>query len=267
MSIIIQTGHSSSYSGRLMQMLYECGLNAPIASLMHELSASDISVKLATALSKSNSVINAKLIDNLIVDLLLANLDWDDWGWESEYNLDALSYWQQSDDNIRFILVFDSPKLLLKQLLGQNITPESVEEAIRTWIAYHQKLLKFFRENTNRCLLIEGNIAIHNLSDFKECIQTIAPNLKLKKEWQVRKFDCQEMNNDPLFGLVVGEICKQYPECLSLYNSLVKESAIYLKDHQAVNDELTDPVLLFMALNQQEISKSRILSDYASLKN
>lgn len=263
MSIIIQTGHSSSYSGRLMQMLYERGLNAPIASLTHELSASDISVKLATALSKSDSVINAKLIDNLIVDLLLANLDWDDWGWESEYNLDALSYWQQSDDNIRFILVFDSPKLLLKQLLGQNITPESVEEAIRTWIAYHQKLLVFFEKKADYCLLIEGRVAVQNFSNVKECVQSVATHLKLRKDWQVQMIDHQTTEDDLLFEIIANEVFKKYPECLVLYNILVEKTTIRLKNHQSV----LDPVLLLNAFNQQEMEKSRILSDNASLQD
>lgn len=145
MSVIIQAGHQSSHANRLMQILYERGLNEPIKSHTYQLTANEITEKLAKVLVKNSSIINTKIIDGLIVDLLLANLDQDDWGWSDENNLDTLLYWQQAEQNSRFILVFDSPKLLLSQLLGSEVTPNLLEQTINSWLIYHQKMLDFLK--------------------------------------------------------------------------------------------------------------------------
>lgn len=261
MSIIIQTGHQSSYSNQLMQMLYERGLNEPIKSHTYQLSANEITEKLAKVLSKDGSVINTKIIDSLIVDLLLANLDQEDWGWSDENNLDTLTYWQQAEQNTRFILVFDSPKRLLKQLLGQTVTVDMVASAIQEWIDYHQKMLAFFESATDNCLLVEGELAVNNLMNIKEHIQSISTNLKLKNNWQLLDNPTKpEIEHNPMFEMVTSEILKQYPECLVLYETLIEKSTIRLKTKNlpATNDlgTLIQSLNLF---NEQEEFKKKIL--------
>lgn len=270
MSIIIQTGHQSSHSDKFMQMLYEWGLGAPAQSHTHGLSANEIATKLAKIFTKNSSIINTKMMDNLILDLLLANLDQDDWGWADECNLDVLSYWQQADDNIRFILVFDSPKLLLTQMLDQNITPDVLDSAIKDWIAYHEKMLSFFESQSQYCLLIEGDLAINNLMNVKDYIQSITTNLKIKKNWQIQTTETQsqEDSTNPMFDIVVGEILKQYPDCLALYETLLEKSTIRLKNKNLpTTNTLTTLIQSFNLFNEQEVFKKQLLVENANLQN
>ncbi|WP_066801890.1 hypothetical protein [Moraxella oblonga] len=258
MSIIIQTGHSSSHSNTLMNMLYERGLGSPINSHTHGFSAHEITEKLAKVLNKNSSIINTKIIDNLIVDLLLANLDQDDWGWADENNLSTLPYWQQMDDNVRFILIFDSPKLLLKKLLGTQITQESVHQALSDWLNYNQQLLEFFETSATNCLLVEGDLIINNLSNVKEHIQALTTNLKLKSNWQLQDVSTPHSDDtNPMFEIVATEILKQYPDCLALYDLLIEKSTIRLKTKQLTNtsnlSSLIDSLNLFN--EQEEIKK------------
>lgn len=269
MSVIIQAGHQSSHANRLMQMLYERGLGEPIKSHTYQLSANEITEKLAKVLSKDGSVINTKIIDSLIVDLLLANLDQEDWGWSDENNLDTLTYWQQAEQNTRFILVFDSPKLLLAQLLGKEVTPNVLEQAINSWLIYHQKMLDFFEKNNQNCLLIEGELAINNLMNVKEHIQSITTNLKLKNNWQLQISDkVEESKINPMFEIVASEILKQYPESLALYETLVEKSSIRLKArHSPVKNDLATLIQTLNLFNEQEDFKKKLLIENAHLQS
>lgn len=269
MSVIIQAGHQSSHANRLMQMLYERGLNEPIKSHTYQLTANEITEKLAKVLVKNSSIINTKIIDGLIVDLLLANLEQDDWGWSDENNLDTLLYWQQVEQNSRFILVFDSPKLLLSQLLGSEVTPNLLEQTINSWLIYHQKMLDFFENHNQNCLLIEGDLAVNNLMNVKEHIQAIGTNLKLKNNWQLQITDkAEETQTNPMFEIVASEILKQYPESLALYDTLVEKSSIRLKNrHLPAKNDLANLIQTLNLLNEQEDFKKKILIENANLQN
>lgn len=269
MSVIIQAGHQSSHANRLMQMLYERGLNEPIKSHTYQLTANEITEKLAKVLVKNSSIINTKIIDGLIVDLLLANLEQDDWGWSDENNLDTLPYWQQVEQNSRFILVFDSPKLLLSQLLGSEVTPNLLEQTINSWLIYHQKMLDFFENHNQNCLLIEGHLAVNNLMNVKEHIQAIGTNLKLKNNWQLQITNkVEETQTNPMFEIVASEILKQYPESLALYDTLVEKSSIRLKNrHLPAKNDLTNLIQTLNLLNEQEDFKKKILIENANLQN
>lgn len=85
MSIIIQTGHRSSNSKLLMQKLYNRGLSEPLHSYTHQLTSQQIADTIFKVISRnSTAVTNNKLIDNVMTDFLLSNLDFENWGWESE---------------------------------------------------------------------------------------------------------------------------------------------------------------------------------------
>ena len=108
MGLIIQTGHHSSNSELLMKMLYQRGLSKPLNSYSRNLSPEETSNSLSKIFHKNNhSLLHTRIIDNLVVDLMLSNLDQQDWGWSDEDNLYSLSYWRDADPSNKFILVFD----------------------------------------------------------------------------------------------------------------------------------------------------------------
>ncbi|ELA09292.1 kfiB protein [Moraxella macacae 0408225] len=256
MSVIIQTGHQSSYSRHFMQMLYERGLSEPMKSHTHHLSAHEITETLAKVYSNKGSLLNTKMVDNLVVDLLLSNIDNENWGWVDENNLYTLHYWQEADPNIRFILVFDSPVLALKNLLVENLDAKILDEALKQWIDYHQTMLDFFEKSPNNCLLIEGKAAVDNLMHVKEHIQAIATDLKLKSNWQVNAIGTEiKPVETPVLDVVIDEILSAYPECFELYKKLLNKATIAIKQDLVVTKEkkLANLINSFNALKKNDL--------------
>lgn len=271
MSIIIQAGHHSSHSEKLMQMLYERGLSEPVHSQSRNLSAKEIAQTLAKiAIKKQQSVINTKIIDNLTIDLILANMDQDDWGWADESNLDSLDYWQATDPSARFILVFDSPKLLLKSLVNGELDVAVIESAIDEWVDYHERLLAFFDQHSDLSLLLEGETAVNNLGNIKDKIQTITTNLKLKSNWQLQttsELPCEQ--SSALFEMITDKILAQYPRCLQLYDELLDRASIRLATKTPLNQKQTLKFLVdsLNQLKDEEELKQKMRLENAWLKD
>lgn len=278
MSIIIQAGHRSSYSDKLMQMLYERGLSKPINSQSRNLSAKQIAKTLAKIAQKSQSLINNRIIDNLTVDLVLANLDQDDWGWEDESNLDTLDYWQTTDPSARFILVFDSPKCLLKSLIGTELNAQSIDTVISEWIDYHKRLLEFFEENEHLSLLMEGDMAVNNLMNVKDKIQAITTSLDFEsfaiENSEQLSDNSQDEDNLPqttntvVFDIIANEILNQYPECMQLYQQLLDKSSIRLaKPPLPIKDNLSLLIHSLSQLHDEEDFKKKMMLENLALKD
>lgn len=278
MSIIIQAGHRSSYSDKLMQMLYERGLSKPINSQSRNLSAKQIAKTLAKIAQKSQSLINNRIIDNLTVDLVLANLDQDDWGWEDESNLDTLDYWQTTDPSARFILVFDSPKCLLKSLIGTELNAQNIDTVISEWIDYHKRLLEFFEENEHLSLLMEGDMAVNNLMNVKDKIQAITTSLDFEsfaiENSEQLSDNSQDEDNLPqttntvVFDIIANEILNQYPECMQLYQQLLDKSSIRLaKPPLPIKDNLSLLIHSLSQLHDEEDFKKKMMLENLALKD
>lgn len=269
MGIIIQTGHPSSCSEKLIHALYEQGLSSPKQSCTYGLSAHEISSKIAQILSKGNSPVYTKIVDGLIVDLLLANINRDDWGWADSSNLDALQCWRETDEKVKFILVFDSPRLLLKDLLRKNITIELMDAAIQEWLNYHHQLLLFFENNSECCLLIEGSLALSNLSYVKDYIQTIVVDPKFQRHRKSRVvIQTTDSQSNPVLDVILNEVWRRHPECWSMYERLIKKSSIYSKCHDV--SIKSNPLNLIQALNllsEWEVHQQSLLANNISLNS
>lgn len=236
MSILIQAGHCSSYSDVIMQKLYKRGLGQPADSYTHHMTAQQVADKLYKIISRKNvSVTNNKLADNVMVDLLLSNLDTQNWGWSAEKNLFAMDLWQQLESEVKFILVFDHPSYLLGELISADITVGTIDQVISVWVEYHQKMLETLEAHEDKAILIEGSCAVDNISNLGKQVESISSDLHLKKHWQVFK-DATDptSNNDtdavnqssPAIDHINNEILKKFPEVIKLFNTLLSKAAI-----------------------------------------
>ncbi|WP_131668561.1 hypothetical protein [Psychrobacter pygoscelis] len=227
MSIFIQVGHRSSYSKVLMEKMYERGLSQPVNSYTHQLTCDQVTETLDKVLSKgSESGANHKLADNIIVDLLLANLDLENWGWESEKNLSALSYWKQIEVQANFILIFDHPKYVLQNIKSASLS--DIVSIMEEWTQYHQDLLTFYEDNED-CLLVEGIGAFKYFSKLKDNLIEREPTLLLKSGWQIPTTSTSlELDDilDPLLKLIIEELLKYFPKAIQVYNKLLEKSFI-----------------------------------------
>ncbi|WP_350561907.1 hypothetical protein [Psychrobacter sp. CAL346-MNA-CIBAN-0220] len=238
MSIIIQTGHPSSSSAMLIEMLYERGLNRANPSNVQKLSANQIADTLNKIIGRSQDNTTNKLADNLAVDFLLANIDQDSWGWEASSNLLALPYWASLDKNSRFVLVFDHPQKLLSHLELEELTETNIDTVMQEWLTYHSAMLDFWNKNQDKCVLLEGKAAIKKIVKTKGLLESLNDSLVLKSGWEtgihsrVEKTDL-ECNGNITSKLIVNELIKNYPKVISIFNvlltkgDLIESSSIY----------------------------------------
>ncbi len=236
MSIIIQAGHKTSKSKEVMEKLYERGLSKPSDSYTHKMTTEQVSETLYKVLARENmSSVNEKMADNVMIDLLLANLDFGNWGWESDKNLASLEYWQQIEPDVGFVLVFDHPKNILKEFTSETLTADTIDQVMSEWVDYHQKMLETFESYEGQAILIEGSCAADNISKLGEQVKSIASGLNLKKHWQVFKDatdsvpdnDTDTVNqSSAAIDHINNEILKKYPEVIKLFNTLLNKAAI-----------------------------------------
>ena len=264
MSILIQTGHRSSCSDVIMQKLYERGLGQPSNSFTHHMTAQQVADKLYQIVSRTGiSVANNKLADNVMVDLLLSNLDTQNWGWSAENNLFAMDLWQQLESEARFILIFDHPSYLLDQLIDTDLTVDTIDQVMSEWVDYHQKMLEVLEAHEEIAILIEGSCAVHNISKLGKQVESISSDLHLKKHWQVFQ-DTTDLtsNNDTdavnqssaAIDYINNEILKKYPEMIKLFNTLLNKAAIKSSEpiYRTKQADLTELVTVLNTLHDKQ---------------
>ena len=259
MSIIIQAGHKSSKSTQLMEKLYERGLSRPADSYTYKMTSEQVSETLCKVLSLEDmSSANDKMADNIMIDLLLANLDSENWGWESDKNLANLEYWGQVEPDVRFILVFDHPNNILKEFTNVALASDMVDQAMNEWVIYHQEMLRLLEEKSdNKIILIEGAYAIENIGNLGKQIKIIAKTLELKSSWRVISTvsDTKTVSNESLNKYsntiknhIHSEIVKKYPEVIKLFNTLLNKAS--LKSSEPIyKTKKSDVEILINSLN------------------
>ena len=233
MSIIIQAGHKTSKSKQLMETLYERGLSKPKESYTHKMTAEQVSETLYKVLIRENmSSANEKMADNIMVDLILANLDAEHWGWDSDNNLANLEYWGQVEPDVKFILVFDHPKKVFEFINFEELTITEVDRLISDWVNYHENMLKVFESESNRVILVEGDSSIQKFSEFSSYLSNITNNLELKKNWQVwgKESKDTELSKNKYSNIasdiIIDQILKSYPETVSVFNTLLSKATM-----------------------------------------
>lgn len=285
MSIIIQAGHKSSKSKQLMEKLYERGLSKPVDSYTHKMTPQQVSETLYKVLTREDmSFANEKMADNVMTDFLLANLDAESWGWESDKNLASLEYWQQIEPDVGFILVFDHPKNILKEFTNITLTAGMIDQAMDEWVSYHQKMLDFLSSNNDKCILIEGKGALSNISKYKDEVKKITNSLELKSGWQVASYEealVTDLGGDTniINELVTNEILSKFPELIDVFNSLLSKASLKISENifktkRLDLDSLVSVVNYFNESEQRksyELEKtntklSKAYSEIASLK-
>ncbi|HDR1519178.1 TPA: protein HyaE, partial [Pasteurella multocida] len=74
--------------------------------------------------AKTNTIQTTSSIwDNLSLDLMLANIEQNFWGWSDPNAIQILDYWANLDPNIHFVFVYDKPENLFQY--------HSLEEALK----------------------------------------------------------------------------------------------------------------------------------------
>lgn len=237
MSIIIQIGHETSKSRQVMEKLYERGLSRPNDSYTHKMTSEQVSEILCKVFARETiSVADEKIADNIMTDFLLANLDSENWGWDSDKSLAHLKYWQNIEPDIKSILIFDHPKKIFEFVNVEELTISEVDRLINEWVSYHESILKVFGSGGTEAILIEGDSAIQRFSEFSSYLNNITNGLELKKNWAVlgketkdTKLSNQKRSNIAS-DIIIDQILKNYPETISVFNTLLSKATMKKSD-------------------------------------
>jgi hypothetical protein len=126
----------------------------------------------------------SRLWQALAVDMVLANIDQEHWGWADSLSVSLLEFWRDFDPGFNFVLVYAPPEYALARLLMRGpADPRAVAAAIRTWQDYNEALLDFFTRNRDRALLVNAEALAANPADLiANCRSRFGIELKLTNE-------------------------------------------------------------------------------------
>lgn len=177
---IMVVGHPLSGHEAVTHMLHLCGLQTAVASKAQGMSPSQVTEMLLRAyrvpplnalqdLGRLAPIAPSPVWQTLALDLLLGNLEQELWGWSDPQAIYLLDYWKQLDQQMAFVLVYESPQDTLARLVEQaeDCSQAMVEDAMGNWLAYNEALLNFYLGNTERCLLVHSAQAS---SQTQECL-------------------------------------------------------------------------------------------------
>ncbi|WMS38457.1 protein HyaE [Pasteurella multocida] len=195
--------------------------------------------------SRNSTIKTTSLWDNLYLDLVLANIDQEFWGWSDPNSLQLLDYWANIDQDIHFVFVYDKPENLFQHNFIEEsieLDSEKIKEKLEEWEKYNEKLLMFFNKYKERSVLI-------NSRQIRKSIQNSIP--KIYKELSASEVTLEKIlhedrldipsenlneNLDPLSDLIISNVLKKHYSTVELYEKLQRESSLPYLDTNKVND-------------------------------
>lgn len=179
-----------------MSILVICGFGEPACAVAHsalklaglpeagafhngEFSAETLTKKICHAYKLNGKkrkgyaqVSPGKVWQALSVELMLANMETESWGWADPKNVYFLDYWRDFDPRFHFVLVYSSPEQVLARLLERGpVEPGAAEAALAEWRAYNEEMLRFYNANPGRSILVNAEVIGEGPVDFLSASQ------------------------------------------------------------------------------------------------
>jgi len=169
-----------------------------------------------------------RLWEQLAGDLLLANLHETQWGWADTASLDALEFWAELEPGLNFLLLTSEPEDYLAHCMleGSSETGGGNNEQahLKRWRDHHERMLEFYLDNPERCLLVNARQSRANPEALSEKL--------------AERFGVELEASVALLPVIQGEGRHNAPESLAYY---IAEKAILDKGKELA--PLRDEVL------------------------
>lgn len=154
MKIVIIASSPDCNTANLQTLLQASGLQAARPSAKYGHTASDWHSKIYTALdhdidgltTQSPLPVGIAWLD-LAVDLMVSNIDQVEWGFADARATWLLDFWRNVDPQSRFVLAYTPPQHL----------DLSSPQALNTWLSYSGELLRFYKANKARAILVDNS--------------------------------------------------------------------------------------------------------------
>lgn len=148
-----------------------------------------------------------RLWEKTAEDILLTNLSDDAWGWHEEGSLWALEFWASLEPGIHFLLVCQSPEAYIAQAMFHADENHSFDDMLEQWRVEHSRMLEFYLQHPERCLLVDASQAMLSPQTFVDSVNG---------QWQL--FDSPQS----VMGQTNGAEACDMPQPLQLASALVQ---------------------------------------------
>lgn len=251
---LMVVGHPLSGLASVEQLLHDSGLKPAAKSKAQGLSPAQVSemvlrayrvppVDALQALEVVNPITPSPVWQTLALDLMLGNIDHDLWGWSDPQALYLLDYWKNLDNQVAFVLVYDSPQDTLTRLFNQpdvECNAENVASVVTTWVAFNEALLNFYLGNTERCLLVNSQQVSAKSTDYLlqvrhqmgvdlQLLSDEAPSPSAPSAWQVLQLQ------------LIDSVLAGQTKALHLYADLQSVASLSFK---AISDSASEQTAL-----------------------
>ena len=197
MAKVLIVGHPASNYQTIEKLLYSYGMLPALPSKQTNMSASEIDATLIKSINKEVSSYPAvpvqltigSIWDSLAMDLFLGNIDQTLWGWSDSKAISLLNYWRDMDEDIHFVFTYAHPSSVLLHEITVESDEKFITQTIQEWINYNQALLDFYKDNSERCLLVHSEQAIHSTKNYLNQVSD-----HIEASWQL--LDIENINQD-----------------------------------------------------------------------
>ncbi|ASQ89787.1 hypothetical protein CHL67_01595 [Prosthecochloris sp. GSB1] len=183
MNKILIVGHQNSGYRDVEHILLDCGMKPARKSKNQGLSTIEIGLTLRRAHGcgeldghRDIQQIDAGPVWNgLALDLLMNNIDQKFWGWSDPDAIYLLDYWKSLDPKMAFLLVYDEPHRVLREIgcdEARFCTRETVEARLESWSIYNRALLAFYLRNQSRSMLVNARQVRQNADAYLKQLQS-----------------------------------------------------------------------------------------------
>lgn len=184
MNKILILGHPASPYQGVEALLNTCGMSPALPSRREGMSPQEIGATLLRAHGLRSPIKNSlneglcqiepgPVWHGMALDLMLGNLEQEVWGWADPDAVHLLDYWRSLEPGLAYVLIYDSPRTLLSwAATNDDLSQEKLEELVSNWCAYNEELLRFYRHNVDRSLLVHGEQAMLTATRYVEEVST-----------------------------------------------------------------------------------------------
>ncbi len=157
-------GHPNSDFEGVQEILNSAGVGLPKPSRHELISSNELHEKIFRSYELDPSNLDpiapiklGKIWQYLAIDLFMGNMDQTNWGWGDNKSAWLLDFWKDQDPQVSFVLVYSAPETVLgKALMNRDVASSEIDFVLSSWIAYQSEILRFYKQNPERCLLVNA---------------------------------------------------------------------------------------------------------------
>jgi hypothetical protein len=230
LQIVITSGHPYSGYGPVHHLLEAAGVSPAEPSRRESMSVQGIHDGIIRAHGLDRFEFDApvpiapgKIWQDLAVDLVLANLSKEYWGWSDARSSLLLEFWKQFDARVRFVLVYSRPEYAVADmLLSGSYTADCLDEIITHWTRWNVGMLRFFARHPGQCFLV-------NAAAIKwpaKVIFGVNETLGLRLSDPTDESPISAMGPDSVACALAAGLLDEFPEALDLYLELESSASL-----------------------------------------